>query len=112
MGGKAPTAVENRSNKLPNEYKLSQNYTNPFNPAAISSFGLPAQSFVSLKIIDLLGREVATIISEILPAGYYSRQWNAAGMSSGIYFCCMQACSYMQAKKLILLRSLTARIFS
>jgi hypothetical protein len=70
---------------------LSQNYPNPFNPSTIISFTLPSKSFVSLKVIDVLGRAVATLVSDEMPAGNYSRQWNAANMSSGIYFYRVQA---------------------
>jgi hypothetical protein len=85
-------------------FSLSQNYPNPFNPATTISFYLPSKSFVSLKIFDLLGRDIATIISEEMPAGGYSRQWIASKMTSGIYFYRLQAGSYSETKKLILLK--------
>jgi hypothetical protein len=59
---------------------------------------------VSLKVFDSIGREVATIVSEELPAGNYSRQWNAASMSSGIYFYRLQAGSFIETKKFVSLR--------
>jgi len=90
--------------QLPTQYTLLQNYPNPFNPSTTFSFGLPTKTFVSLKLFDLLGREVATIISEELPAGYYSRQWTAAMLSSGVYFYRLQTGSFVAAKKLVLLR--------
>jgi hypothetical protein len=74
------------------------------NPSTTISFSLPSQSFVSLKIYDVLGREVATIVSEELPAGTYSRQWNAGKMSSGVYFYRLQAGSFTQTKRLVLLK--------
>jgi hypothetical protein len=89
---------------IPEDYSLSQNYPNPFNPSTDISFSLPIRSFVSLKIFDLIGREVATIISEELSAGNHSRQWNAANMSSGVYFCRLQAGAFAQIKKLVLLK--------
>jgi hypothetical protein len=85
-------------------YQLNQNYPNPFNPSTIISFNLPTRTFVTLKIFDLLGREVATLISEELSAGNYSRQWNASKLPSGIYFYRLQAGSYAQSKKLVLLK--------
>jgi photosystem II stability/assembly factor-like uncharacterized protein len=88
----------------PSSYILQQNYPNPFNPNTTISFDLPSKSFVSLKVFDLMGREVATIISEKMSAGTYSRQWNAVNMSSGIYFYRLQAGSYTQTKKLVLLK--------
>jgi len=83
---------------------LKQNYPNPFNQSTTISFSIPSKSFVSLKIYDLQGREVATIFSEEIPAGDYTRQWDATDLSSGIYFYRLQAGSYSEAKKLILLR--------
>jgi lysophospholipase L1-like esterase len=85
-------------------YTLEQNYPNPFNPSTVLPFSLPSRSFVSLNIYDSTGRKVATILSEELPAGRYSRRWNAATMSSGIYFCRLQAGAFVETKKLLLLK--------
>jgi hypothetical protein len=85
-------------------FTLKQNYPNPFNTSTTISFAIPSKSFVSLKIFDLQGREVATIISEEISEGYYTRKWNAAGLSGGIYFYRLQAGSYSETKKLILVR--------
>jgi hypothetical protein len=86
------------------EYRLNQNYPNPFNPTTTITFSVGTYSYTSLRVYDVLGREVATIVSEKLPAGNYSRQWNAANMPSGIYFYRLQAGSFTQTKKLILLK--------
>jgi hypothetical protein len=91
---------------------LAQNYPNPFNPSTTISFSLPSKSFVTLKVFDIIGREVTTIVSEELLAGAYSRQWNAAKMSSGIYYCRIQtrqtsggqAGTFIQTKKMIVLK--------
>jgi hypothetical protein len=83
---------------------LLQNYPNPFNPSTTISFSLPKRSFVSLKIYDLIGREIATIVSEELSAGNYSRQWTAESFTSGVYFYRLEAGSFIETKKLILLR--------
>jgi hypothetical protein len=85
-------------------YSLSQNYPNPFNPSTYISFSVPSKSYVSLKVFDVMGREVATIASEELSAGSYTRQWNASNMSSGIYFYRLQVGNYLESKKLILLK--------
>jgi photosystem II stability/assembly factor-like uncharacterized protein len=98
------TAVERSTIEEPTHFSLNQNYPNPFNPTTTFSFSLPCRSFVSLKIFDLLEREVATIVTEQLSAGSYSKQWNASNMSSGIYFYRLQAGSYTQTKKLLLLK--------
>jgi lysophospholipase L1-like esterase len=99
------TDVEGSLEKyVPQEYTLSQNYPNPFNPETNISFSIPSQSYVTLKVFDPLGREVATLVSEELPEGDYTRQWNAMNISSGIYFYRLQAGSFIETKKLILLR--------
>jgi len=89
--GNGVTSVAETDQHLPKKYALSQNYPNPFNPSTIISFDLPVNSFVSLKVFDLIGREVALIVSEELSAGSYSRTWNAASMSNGVYFYRLQA---------------------
>jgi len=93
-----------REISAPLTLRLEQNYPNPFNTTTNISFSIPSKSFVSLKIYNLQGREVATIISEEIPAGNYTRKWNAADLSSGIYFYRLQAGSYSESKKLILLK--------
>ncbi|MGD1047073.1 MAG: T9SS type A sorting domain-containing protein [Bacteroidota bacterium] len=98
------TSVDKFTKELPTHFNLDQNYPNPFNPSTNISFNLSSKSFVSLKVFDLIGREVATIVSEEMPAGRYSKQWNAASLSSGIYFYRLQAGSFTQTKKLVLLR--------
>ena len=89
---------------VPAEFSLAQNYPNPFNPSTRISFSLPSITFVSLRVFDAMGRQVATLVSEELSAGNYSRQWNAAGMPSGVYFYRLQAGSFTETKKLVLLR--------
>lgn len=98
------TGIQNMKNNTPKSFALSQNFPNPFNPTTTISFTLPSHLFVSLKIIDLLGREVSTIVSEEMPAGSYLRTWNATNMSSGIYFYRLHAGAFNETKKLILLR--------
>jgi hypothetical protein len=98
------TSVGNIQTKTPAEFVLQQNYPNPFNPTTTISFSLPSKSFVSLKVFDALGREVATLVSEELSAGDHSRQWNAEGSPSGVYFCRLHAGSFSETKKLLLLR--------
>jgi hypothetical protein len=95
-------ALRNLQN--PDKFILNQNYPNPFNPSTTISFSLPSHSFVSLKVFDLLGKEVATIVSEELPAGNYKRIWNAENLASGIYFYRLQAGNFTETKKLILMK--------
>jgi hypothetical protein len=89
---------------MPNGYSLKQNYPNPFNPSTNIIFSIPKRSFVFLKVFDLVGREVATIVSEDLSAGDYSRQWTAVNISTGVYFYRLQAGSFTETKKLIILK--------
>jgi hypothetical protein len=94
------------------KFNLYTNYPNPFNPTTTISFSLPLKSSVSLKVFDLIGREVATLISNELSAGNHSMQWNAEKMPSGVYFYRLQARqiidgqagSFTETKKILLLR--------
>ena len=98
------TGVDNKPNRIPSTFALFQNYPNPFNPTTNIEFSIPTKSFSSLKIFDVTGREVATLVSEELSAGSYMRQWNAANVSSGIYFYRLQAGSFVQTRKLVVLK--------
>jgi len=71
---------------IPKEYFLSQNYPNPFNPTTSISFNLPKQSHVELRMFDVIGREVAVLVNGYLPAGRYTKTWNASSFTSGVYF--------------------------
>jgi hypothetical protein len=98
------TSVNQVSIHLPDGFELNQNYPNPFNPTTTITFSIPLKSFITLNVFDLLGREVATIVSEEMSAGNYTRQWNAGNMSSGIYFYRLQAGLFTETKKLFLIR--------
>jgi len=98
------TGVNENGDELPKKYALEQNYPNPFNPSTTFSFSISSESFISLKVFDILGSEVATIISQEMPAGKHSHQWNASSLSSGVYFYRLQAGSFIETKKLVLLR--------
>ncbi len=89
---------------IPTEYALTQNYPNPFNPLTIFDFQLPIASHVSLKIYDLLGREIATIVNEPQDAGFKSVEWNARDFPSGVYFYKLQAGSFSSVRKMMLLK--------
>ncbi|MCW9066002.1 MAG: T9SS type A sorting domain-containing protein, partial [Ignavibacteriaceae bacterium] len=85
-------------------FALSQNYPNPFNPMTTINYQIPNLNFVTLKIYDVLGSEVVTLVSEEKPAGTYEITWNAGQLPSGIYFFRIQAGSFIETKKMILLR--------
>jgi hypothetical protein len=85
-------------------FQLEQNYPNPFNPTTKIRFRITEHGFVSLKVFDLLGKEISTLINEEKPAGTYEVTWNAANLPSGIYFYQLRAGSYTATKKLLLLK--------
>jgi hypothetical protein len=102
-GNGVPLNVEN--NPIPpREYKLDQNYPNPFNPSTKFEFHIAARALVTLKIYDLLGREIQTLVNEERPQGIYTVTWSADQLPSGIYFYRLQAGTYTETKKLILLK--------
>jgi hypothetical protein len=89
---------------LPQTYSLYQNYPNPFNPTTAISYQLSAVSNVSLKIFDILGREVATLVNHEMKPGSYEATWDAAGIASGVYLYRLQAGEFTETKKLLLIR--------
>ncbi len=89
---------------IPEEYKLEQNYPNPFNPTTTIKYSIPKTSFVSLKIYNLIGEEVATLVNEENSIGNYEIEFNATSLPSGIYFYRLQAGSFVETKKMVLLK--------
>jgi serine protease len=89
---------------LPAAYMLNQNYPNPFNPGTTIKFDIPKASQVSLKVYDITGREVATLVDGIRTAGSYSIPFNASGLSSGVYFYKLQAGEYFAVRKLVVVK--------
>lgn len=89
---------------IPAEFSLSQNYPNPFNPKTTISFSLAAKEFISLKVFDILGKEVAELISEVKEAGNYKIEFDASELTSGIYFYSLNAGNFSSTKKLILMK--------
>lgn len=85
-----------------NGFKLDQNIPNPFNSVTKFSFTIQSRAYVSLKVYNLLGKEVETILSETLSPGYHSIQWDASGLSNGIYFCRLSTIFMTQTKKFII----------
>jgi hypothetical protein len=98
------TTVDNSGGGIPSSYNLFQNYPNPFNPSTTISYQLPANSFVSLKIFDVLGREIKTLVQEQQNAGNHSVRFNGTNIPSGVYFYRLQAGTYSAAKKLLLVK--------
>ncbi|MFA5011668.1 MAG: T9SS type A sorting domain-containing protein [Ignavibacteria bacterium] len=98
------TGVESVSTETPASYSLEQNYPNPFNSRTIVRFSLPAASNVSLKVYDVMGREVETLVNKRLQPGTYQADWNASAYSSGIYFYKLSAEEFSETKRMILLK--------
>ena len=99
----ASVGVDNK-NGIPTVYELAQNYPNPFNPSTKIKFSLPENGMVTLKLYDILGREVATLINEELPASYQTVDFNASNLSTGIYFYRLQVNDFTSVKKMILMK--------
>ncbi|MFA7288321.1 MAG: T9SS type A sorting domain-containing protein [Melioribacteraceae bacterium] len=93
-----------KQNRIPVEYSLSQNYPNPFNPSTNIKFALTKTSIASLKVYDILGREVATLVNKELNPGNYNFQFNGSRLSSGIYFYRLQTGEFTQTKKMLLIK--------
>jgi hypothetical protein len=83
---------------------LEQNYPNPFNPTTTIQYSIARSEWTQVKIFDVLGREVATLVNETKPPGTYTVQWNASGIPSGVYFYRLQSGAYTETKKLIMMQ--------
>lgn len=102
---KLPTAIDENLTKIPDTYKLAQNFPNPFNPVTTISYQLPEANFVELGVYNLLGKKVATLVSSYQQAGYHLATWNATGFSSGVYwYKLVTNKGISKSKKLILLK--------
>ncbi|MCL6495819.1 MAG: T9SS type A sorting domain-containing protein [Ignavibacterium sp.] len=89
---------------LPIEFKLFQNFPNPFNPNTRIAYSIPQDVQVTLKVYDLLGNEIQTLVDEPQQQNYYEVQFNAENLSSGVYFYQLKAGDFIQTKKMVLLR--------
>jgi hypothetical protein len=92
------------SNEIPKSFLLMQNYPNPFNPATSIKFLIPISGFITIKIYDILGKEITSLLSENLQPGTYEVNWNASDYPSGIYFYKLTSGSYIGTKKMVLLK--------
>jgi hypothetical protein len=99
-----PMGVNPVGNTIPTVYSLSQNYPNPFNPVTKINFAIPKQGLVTLKIYDVLGREVRTLVSEVKTPGNYAVDFNGAELSSGVYFYRLQSADFTDIKRMMLIK--------
>jgi N-acetylneuraminic acid mutarotase len=97
------TGISTNQN-LPKQYSLSQNYPNPFNPVTKISFDIPKNGFVSLKIYDILGKEVATLVNEVKTPGSYIVDFDGASFASGTYFYRLESNGFVSTKKMLLIK--------
>ena len=98
------TFIKDQNIELPNNFILEQNYPNPFNPATTIQYQIPKLLHVTLKIYDILGRELATVVNEEQTIGKYEVEFNGSNYVSGIYFYQLQAGNYSSVKKMILIK--------
>ncbi|MFI5253426.1 MAG: T9SS type A sorting domain-containing protein [Bacteroidota bacterium] len=104
QSGSSIEVVARGNGQVPDRYSLSQNYPNPFNPTTTIRYDLPKDGFVSLKVIDLLGQEVTTLVSKQQNAGAYSVQFDARNVSSGLYFYRLSAGDFTTIKKMAVIK--------
>jgi len=98
------TRITNNNTGVPETYKLGQNYPNPFNPVTKIDFSIPKQGIVNLKIYDMLGREVAVLVSKEMSAGNYTFNYNASSLTSGVYFYKLEINGFSDIKKMTVLK--------
>ncbi len=98
------TSVQQKAEQIPTDFGLRQNYPNPFNPSTQIEFALPSAQRASLKVYDLIGQEVASLIDENLDAGVYTYNFAANGLASGIYIYRLEAGAFSSAKRMILVK--------
>lgn len=103
-GNSTITSIENGPSTLPLSYRLSQNYPNPFNPSTNIEYSIPSEEFVTLKIYDILGRLVKTLVNGVKPAGNHRIIFNSSNFSNGVYFYKLNAGNFSSVKKMILLK--------
>ena len=96
--------IQSISSEIPGRFELNQNYPNPFNPVTVIGFSLPINSFVSLKIYDILGREVTVLINNQMQAGKYEYKFNAENLKSGVYFYSLTTKGFSATKKLVIVK--------
>jgi hypothetical protein len=98
------TRVENITGGIHSQYKLYNNYPNPFNPSTKIKFDLPKNSFVRINVFDITGKIVSEIVNQSLQAGSYEAEFNAANLSSGIYYYRIEANDFIETKKMMFVK--------
>ncbi|HEY6907478.1 MAG TPA: T9SS type A sorting domain-containing protein [Ignavibacteriaceae bacterium] len=96
--------VQDQAGRLPSDFNLAQNYPNPFNPSTMINFSIPREEYVSLLVFNSLGQKVAELVNETEPAGNYSVNFNPGPLASGVYLYELKAGSFIQSKKMMLVK--------
>ena len=96
--------MEEDQSVIPNNFSLLQNFPNPFNPITTIKYEMPISGLVTMKVYDVLGNEMTTLVNEEKPVGSYTVEFNASNYPSGIYFYSLTAGSFTATKKLILMK--------
>ncbi|RPI71044.1 MAG: T9SS C-terminal target domain-containing protein, partial [Ignavibacteriales bacterium] len=99
-----PSDMLTENNILPAEYALYQSYPNPFNPTTTIKYAIPISEIVTIKVYDLLGSEISTLLNEYKSAGTYTLDFNGSSFASGVYFYQIEAGSFVETKKMILMK--------
>jgi len=98
------TSVDNNKGALPTIFVLSQNYPNPFNPSTTINYSVPKLGLITINVYNVLGQELATLVNEEKPVGNYKVEFNANKLATGIYYYRIQAGSFVETKKMVLLK--------
>jgi hypothetical protein len=103
-GDTVTVGVEDEEPPIASEFKLEQNYPNPFNPTTSIQYAISSRQFVTLKVYDILGNKIATLVNEEKPAGEYEIEFNATGLTSGIYFYQLRTGNFTETKKMLMIK--------
>lgn len=90
--------------EIPNYFSLAQNYPNPFNPSTSIKYSVPSAEMVTLKVYDVLGKEIAVLVNELKQPGFHSVDFNASSLASGIYFYRIDAGEFSSVKRMVLIK--------
>jgi hypothetical protein len=104
MSGPGPSGIGNQTPGIPTKFDLNQNYPNPFNPVTKIKYEIPKASYVTIKVFDILGREVSTLVSGNMEAGYYVHDFDASALSSGVYIYKMTAGMFEKTMRMMVIK--------
>ena len=101
----AITNIAPFDNLMPSKFDLTQNYPNPFNPSTVIKYSVPeANTLVTIDIYNSIGQKISTLVKQVIPAGSYEVQFDAEGITSGIYFYTLKAGNFVETKKMVLMK--------